>query len=78
MLVMFRSNHDERLINTDSINAIFQNKDSKEPYFYVEYSHGSFGFNVLNWNGFFRGCVTLEDVFLAFRYFEKMEKDGVK
>lgn len=74
MFVIFRNNSEERIINTDQINAIFRDEDQKEPYFRVEYFGGGFGFNSLEWNGFFRGTPTLSDVWLALKYFEKLQE----
>lgn len=76
MFVTFRNNQEERIINTDQINAIFRDEDQKEPYFRVEYFGGGFGFNSLEWNGFFRSTPTLSDVWLALRYFEKLQEKG--
>lgn len=76
MFVIFKNNSEERIINTDQINAIFRDEDQKEPYFRVEYFGGGFGFNSLEWNGFFRGTPTLSDVWLALRYFEKLQEKG--
>lgn len=70
MLVIFRNNSEERLINTNQINAIFRTEDQKEPYFRVEYFGGVFNFHSMEWNGFFRGTSTLDDVLLALKYFE--------
>lgn len=72
MFVIFRNGSEERIINTDQINAIWEDKSSKQPRFHVEYFGGGFGFNSLYWNGFNRGVVTLGDVWLALRYFEKL------
>lgn len=77
MFVIFKNNSEERIINTDQINAIFRDEDQKEPYFRVEYFGGGFGFNLLEWNGFFRGTPTLSDVWLALRYFEKLQEKGL-
>lgn len=76
MFVVFRNNSEERIINTDKINSIWQDKTSEQPYFRVEYFGGGFGFNSLEWNGFFRGTPTLSDVWLALRYFERIQEKG--
>lgn len=76
MFVIFRNNSEGRIINTDKINAIWQDKTSEQPYFRIEYFGGGFGFNSLEWNGFSRGTPTLEDIWLALRYFEKLQEKG--
>ena len=76
MFVIFRNNSEERIINTNQINAIWQDKTSEQPYFRVEYFGGGFGFNSLEWNGFFRGTPTLSDVWLALRFFERLQENG--
>lgn len=76
MFVVFRNNSEERIINTDKINSIWQDKTSEQPYFRVEYFGGGFGFNSLEWNGFFRGTPTLSDVWLVLRYFERIQEKG--
>ena len=78
MLVIFKNEHDERLINTDKISAIWKNKASKQPDFFVEAHIGGMRFNSLEWNGLTKECVTLNDVWLALRYFEKLNKTGVE
>lgn len=75
MFVTFRNNFEERIINTNQINAIFQTEDQKEPYFRVEYFGGGFNFHSMEWNGFFRGTPTLSDVWLALRYFERKNEE---
>ena len=50
MLVIFRNGSEERIINTDQINAIWEDKSSKQPRFHVEYFGGGFDFNLLGWN----------------------------
>lgn len=77
MLVIFRNNFEERLINTDKISAIWQDTtNSTQPYFRVEYiGGGGFGFNSLEWNGYFRGTPMLKDVTLALMEFEEMNKE---
>lgn len=74
MFVIFRNNQEERLINTNQINAIFRTEDQKEPYFRVEYFGGGFNFHLMEWNGIFRAVPTLKDVELALMKFEKMNK----
>ena len=76
MFVIFRNNSEERIINTDKINSIWQDKTSEQPYFRVEYFGGGFGFNSLEWNGFFKGTPTLSDVWLALRYFERKNEEN--
>lgn len=76
MFIIFRNDFEERLINADKINAIWQDKTSEEPYFRVEYASGGFGFNSLYWNGFSRRIETLPDAWLALRLFEKLNKEG--
>lgn len=75
MFVIFRNNSEERIINTDQINAIFRDEDQKEPYFRVEYFGGDFNFHSMEWNGFFKGTPTLSDVWLALRYFERKNEE---
>lgn len=77
MFVIFRNNFEECLINTDKINSIWQDvTNSTQPYFRVEYiGGGGFGFNSLEWNGFFRGTPTLKDIALALMEFEEMNKE---
>ena len=70
MFVIFRNNSEDRIINTDQINAIFRDEDQKEPYFRVEYFGGGFNFHSMEWNGIFICTSTLSDVWLALRYFE--------
>lgn len=74
MFVIFRNNQEERLINTNQINAIFRTEDQKEPYFRVEYFGGGFNFHSMEWNGIFRATPTLKDAELALMKFEKMNK----
>lgn len=74
MFVIFRNNSEERLINTNQINSIFQTEDQKEPYFRVEYFGGGFNFHSMEWNDIFRATPTLKDVELALMKFEKMNK----
>lgn len=75
MFVIFRNNSEERLINTNQINAIFRTEDQKEPYFRVEYFGGRFEFHSMEWNGIFKGTPTLSDVWLALRYFERKNEE---
>ena len=75
MFVIFRNNSEDRIINTDQINAIFRDEDQKEPYFRVEYFGGGFNFHSMEWNGIFKGTSTLSDVWLALRYFEIKNED---
>lgn len=76
MFVIFRNNSEERIINTDKINAIWQDKTSEQPYFRIEYFGGGFGFNLLEWNDFTRKLVTINDVWRALRLFEKLNKEA--
>lgn len=76
MFVIFRNNSEERLINTDLISAIMKDENNEQPCFCVEYSSGWFKFHSLEWNGFFRGTPTLADVWLALRYFERLQEKG--
>lgn len=76
MFVIFRNNSEERIINTDKINAIWQDKTSEQPYFRIEYFGGGFGFNSLEWNDFIRKLVTINDVWRALRLFEKLNKEA--
>lgn len=75
MFVTFRNNFEERIINTNQINAIFRTEDQKEPYFRVEYFGGGFNFHSMEWNGFFKCTPKLEDVLLALRYFERKNEE---
>ena len=75
MFVIFRNNSEDRIINTDQINAIFRDEYQKEPYFRVEYFGGGFNFHSMEWYGFFRGTPTLSDVWLALRYFERKNEE---
>lgn len=75
MFVIFRNNSEERIINTDKINSIWQDKTSEQPYFRVEYFGGVFKFHSMEWNGFFKGTPTLSDVWLALRYFERKNEE---
>ena len=75
MFIIFRNDSEERLINTDQINAIWQDKTSKEPYFRVEYFGGGFNFHSMKWNGYFKGTPTLSDVWRALRYFERKNEE---
>lgn len=75
MFVIFKNNSEERIINTDQINAIFRDEDQKEPYFRVEYFGGGFNFHSMEWNGFFESTPKLEDVLLALRYFERKNEE---
>ena len=72
MFVIFRNNSEERLINIGLISAIMKDENNEQPCFRVEYPSGWFKFHSLEWNGFFRGTPTLADVWLALRYFEKL------
>lgn len=74
MFVIFKNNSEERLINTGLISAIMKDESNEQPCFRVEYSSGWFKFHSLEWNGFFRGTPTLADVWLALRYFERLNK----
>lgn len=72
MFVIFRNNSEDRIINTDQINAIFRDEDQKEPYFRVEYFGGGFSFDSLEWNRFIRKAETLENVWNALKLFERL------
>nr|DAM98818.1 MAG TPA: hypothetical protein [Caudoviricetes sp.] len=74
MFVIFRNDSEERLINTDQINAIWQDKTSEQPYFRVEYFGGGFGFNSLECNGFTKKLLTINDVRYALSICEKLKK----
>lgn len=75
MFVIFKNNLEDRIINTNQINAIFQAEDQKEPYFRVEYFGGGFNFHSMEWNGFFEATPTLYDVWSALRYFERKNEE---
>ena len=75
MIILFRNDSDERLINTDQINAIWQDKTSKEPYFRVEYFGGGFGFNSLESNRYIRKVKTLEDVWNALKLIKRLNEE---
>lgn len=75
MFILFKNESEERLINTDRITAIWEDKTSKEPYFRIEYFGGGFSFDSLEWNRFIRKAETLEDVWNALKLFERLNDE---
>lgn len=74
MFVIFKNDFEERLINTDKITAIWQDTESQQPSFRLEYFGGWFRFNALCLNGFIREVASLGDVWLSLRNFERLNK----
>ena len=75
MFVIFKNDSEERLININQINAIWQDKTSKEPCFHIEYFGGRFSFNSLESNRYIRRVKTLEDAWNALKLIKRLNEE---
>ena len=75
MFVIFRNDSEGRLININRIHAIYEDKNSANPRFRIEYFGGLFSFDSIEWNNFSRKIKTLDDVLNTLKLFKKLDKE---